>query len=120
MSTAPLLTPYPLSLSPSTVTRPQFQHLLSLYPRTIRAVYTAKLRTKQKPKPNSKPGPGKGAASKAGGVEAEVEELLGLDEWRYEEVPRLLAERREVKGEDEPGAGYLEKEELERLVAWKL
>jgi hypothetical protein len=152
----------PSSISPATLSR-----LLSLYPTTIRNVYRGKLLAKSK-------GPTKGALKRrAAGkpkpgdadptdldptvpdpaYEKEVERFYKLDEWRYETLPQILAERvnAEPKAGDEPppakrmkwmtkskkskkkgapepqttddGANpmwFLDKNELVRLMEWKL
>ncbi|GKZ39740.1 hypothetical protein AbraIFM66950_001063, partial [Aspergillus brasiliensis] len=54
-------------------------------------------------------------------IKSEVNEFLSLDEFRYEGLPGLVTARAEEgKDDDEDGSGYLEKEDLVRLVEWKM
>jgi len=84
---------------PSTITPSQFSSILSLYPSTISKTYKTTPRLKDAKK---------------------LSHASEDDKWRYDELPRMLARR---KGKDGEGVGvgrWLEKEELERLVEWKM
>ena len=86
----------PASPTAATITAFQFTHLLSLYPVTVENAYKRNARLKD-PK--------------------QLSDALEDDRWRYEELPRVLVARRAEKEADRP---WLVKEELERLVSWKM
>jgi len=95
--------PSPLP-TPSTLTHPTLSALLALYTPLLTQVSSTKSR--------------KGWKS-----------LHQLDVLRYETLPARVQERRKAagskdgkgkKGVKEGGAGWLEKDEVEELVAWKL
>ncbi|KAJ9607907.1 hypothetical protein H2200_007986 [Cladophialophora chaetospira] len=81
--------------SSTTITRSTFDQALKLYPSLVEKVYASKLRNDAK----------------------KVTEALKRDRWRFEELPSLIAERR-GKGKGD-GEG-LSKDEVERLVLWKI
>lgn len=86
--------------SAETITTGQFNHILSLYPSTVEKAYQQNGRLK-----DSKKNPNK------------LSDALDDDRWRYDQLPGVLAAR----GVDTDGEGqWLEKEELERLVGWKM
>ncbi|KAL2832026.1 hypothetical protein BDW59DRAFT_114616 [Aspergillus cavernicola] len=63
-------------------------------------------------------------------IEAQIQAFWGLDEWRYNVLPEIVRERRQQqRGGDNEGAegveagtatGYLSKEEIVRLMGWKM
>lgn len=105
-------------ISISSISLSHFNHLLALYPTIVlRSVFSST--TQPKPSSSNK--------SKTKVVKRDHEEktFRALDEWRYEVFPKLLTERRAGKGkgkrEDGEGEdGYMEKEELEKAMDWKL
>ncbi len=86
---------------PGTITLSQLTRLLSLYPVTVEKAYKLSTRLKDPKK---------------------LSGALQDDKWRYDELPTILAARRQVGKEDEKdeAAPWLEKGELERLVGWKM
>ncbi len=48
-------------------------------------------------------------------IQDEVDKFLNLDKWRYEDMPRIMAERREKNGGE-----VLIKNDLLMTMAWKL
>ena len=90
--------------SAETITTTQFNHILSLYPFTVEKAYQQNGRLK-----DSKKNPKK------------LSDALDDDTWRYDHLPGVLAARKAGRGADRDGEGpWLEKEELERLVGWKM
>jgi hypothetical protein len=73
----------------ASITKESFAKILNLYPSLIRRVYASKLKNN----------------------EAKVKEAADRDDWRYEELPKVLRERKK---------GHLTKDEIERLVVWKM
>jgi hypothetical protein len=80
--------------SPTSITHPQFIHLVSLYPSVVKRVYEAKIKDAKK-----------------------LAQVFEDDAWRYEGLVKLVKGRR---GKDDYAGGWLEKAELERLVRWKM
>ncbi|GKZ18924.1 hypothetical protein AbraIFM66951_001882 [Aspergillus brasiliensis] len=122
-------------LHPHTISPPTFHHLLEQYPKTVESLARRKASAKIKRKiPAAEGSKGKKlktslttpatTAAKTEGEEdyisSEVNEFLSLDEFRYEGLPGLVTARAEGKDDDEDGSGYLEKEDLVRLVEWKM
>ncbi|KAL4975434.1 hypothetical protein BDW66DRAFT_66991 [Aspergillus desertorum] len=128
-----------LDLNPSTMSLATFNTLLCAYETTVRQ----KMRTKALAKSKSKSKSRSKAKAEAKAdqtqinkravpsnqegeedlesVAEQVREFLGLDEWRYDVLPALVEERREGKERrGGGGGGYLSKEELVRLMEWKL
>ncbi|PWY67412.1 hypothetical protein BO83DRAFT_401107 [Aspergillus eucalypticola CBS 122712] len=115
-------------LHPQTITPQTFQHLLSLYPKTVDLLSRRKAAAKIKRKPAAAAAPktkqksswtATGTRSKAEEefITAKVNEFLSLDGFRYEGLPGVVATRAE-EGKD--GYGYLEKDELVKLMEWKM
>ena len=77
----------------ASITLHDFKQLLNLYDDTIKAVYSAKISDKKK-----------------------LKQALEDDKWRYIELPEKLKHRKS-QNTDELG---INKEELERLVRWKM
>ncbi|OJI90616.1 hypothetical protein ASPTUDRAFT_113997, partial [Aspergillus tubingensis CBS 134.48] len=118
-----------MDLHPQTITPQTFQHLLSLYPKKVDLLSRRKAAAKIKRKPV---GAAAAAAPKtkqksswtATGTRSEAEEefitakaneFLALDGFRYEGLPGMVATRAEKDGN-----GYLEKDELVKLMEWKM
>ncbi|PYH46150.1 uncharacterized protein BP01DRAFT_294202 [Aspergillus saccharolyticus JOP 1030-1] len=125
---------------PDHITKETFQSLLAKYPSTVTSTIRRKAiassgSSSSSSKPSRKSG-AKGttttttttttaasASSKKGNpadcnaeAEVRVQDYLALDEFRYTTLPHAVRQR--ATGED--GVGYLEKEELVRLVEWKM
>lgn len=126
-----------LLFGPSEITRSTFCQLLSCYATTAREIYKSKRVAKSRS--NSAPkqllrGPAPTVGNEAQPHEeklnkdVEVEAFLQLDEWRYEKLPALIKERstgdsraKGLKQSKKEGTGaYLEKDELVKLMDWKL
>ena len=60
-----------------------------------------------------------GSISKRGNKKY-TEDLTSLDEYRYKELPRVLAARRDCNNDKHKMYGCLELEELKRLLEWKM
>ncbi|KAK2760857.1 hypothetical protein FQN54_002097 [Arachnomyces sp. PD_36] len=112
----PLLSPAPIS--PATITPESFNYLLNLYPETVERVY----REKQKPSTSKSKKAKKPGQTEEKDLNTKVLEFRSLDDWRYDVIPGILKERKkDGKGGKGGGAGmYLTKEELEKLMDWKL
>ncbi|KAN0084660.1 hypothetical protein V8E54_001127 [Elaphomyces granulatus] len=129
-----------LSFGPSEITRSTFCQLLSCYATTAREIYkskrVAKSRSNRAPKQLLR-GPAPTVGNEAQPHEeklnkdVEVEAFLQLDEWRYEKLPALIKERstgdscakglKQSKVAKKEGTGaYLGKDELVKLMDWKL
>ena len=54
------------------------------------------------------------------GTKKYTEDLTSLDKYRYKELPDLLATRRDCNDGKHKVYGYLELEELKRLLEWKM
>lgn len=88
----------------ATITGPQFAHALSLYRATVARAYGRNARLREPKK---------------------LSDALDDDAWRYDQLPRTLAARgaggtAAAGGGGGPSSSWLEKGELERLVAWKM
>ena len=79
------------------ITHSTFTTALNLYPSLVEKVYSSKL---------------KGNVKK-------VAEALERDRWRFEELPSSVARQRKGDGEG-GGLKGLNKDEVERLVLWKM
>lgn len=111
-----------------------FRRLLACYPSTVEQVHRRKMMLKLQPKPakgskrkqEKKAGSAsvnmRGAAliqktdfspSEEKHIRVETEKFLKLDQWRYEEMPALLVERKEK------GGLSLTKDELISVMDWK-
>ncbi|PYI03344.1 hypothetical protein BO78DRAFT_409996 [Aspergillus sclerotiicarbonarius CBS 121057] len=126
--------PTTMDLNPKSISPSTFQHLLSLYPVTVEArarhkttekilsrksSFKAK-RAKTKPPPPETNDPGLLTTDQQTQIKTEVEEFLSLDRFRYEDLPGAVAARAKDTSEDGSGSGYIEKEELVKLVEWKM
>lgn len=116
---------------PQHITLTTFRRLLACYPATVERVHRRKAMIKLQPKPakGSKRKADKKAvstsvaplpkmefnASEQKYIQAEVDKLLSLDKWRYEDMPRIMAERR-AKSRSE----VLHKNDLMMIMEWKL
>jgi hypothetical protein len=130
------------SFAPSEISRSTVSRLLALYPDTVREVYRDKVIAKLQPK-LIKQGRKNAVHTKGPGsyneiekaIEKEVNSFLKLDTWRYETIPAVLRDRVGIVATDEkdterPGkkakklkkveGAFLEKDELVRLMDWKL
>ncbi|KAF9248993.1 hypothetical protein DTO006G1_6333 [Penicillium roqueforti] len=122
------------SFHPRHITLETFHNLLSHYPSTVERVHLNKLRLKLQSKA------GKGPKRKAGTkvsiapttkteldpseekrIIEEREKFLQLDRWRYEVLPKIIAERASEGGQKEsaPEGAHLLKEELIDIMEWK-
>ncbi|KAJ5159100.1 uncharacterized protein N7500_008751 [Penicillium coprophilum] len=114
------------SFHPRHITLETFQNLLSHYPSTVERVHRGKLMLKLQ----SKAGKGskrKGQTkteldpSQEKHILEETDKFLQLDRWRYETLPKFIAERSregDQKGSVPEGA-HLLKEELIDIMEWK-
>lgn len=136
---------YEESFHPHHITLSAFRKLLSCYPTAVEQVHRRKLMLKmqEKPEKGSKRRAEKRAKSASanlrGGVllqktefnvselkyiRDETERFLKLDRWRYEDMPRIVAERRELSGNGGDGntekkTNIMNKEELITVMDWK-
>ncbi|OQD77817.1 hypothetical protein PENDEC_c002G03419 [Penicillium decumbens] len=119
----PITSNEPPSFHPDQITLATFKHLLSCYPQTVEQVHRRKITLKLQPKAS------KSAKRKANTnptqqtqpdpsseehIRTETDKFIELDTWRYEHMPRILASR--AHNNDV----YLHKEELIRIMEWKL
>ncbi|KAJ6103119.1 hypothetical protein N7486_005546 [Penicillium sp. IBT 16267x] len=114
------------SFHPDNITLSTFRNLLSYYPKTVEQVHRNKLILKLQSKPN------KGAKGKTdtkanatapqntelgpsqrAHIDAEIEKFVNLDQWRYEGMPEIIAERK-VSNEE-----VMNKEDLITVMEWK-
>ncbi|KAJ5827634.1 hypothetical protein N7447_004397 [Penicillium robsamsonii] len=114
------------SFHPRLITLETFRNLLSHYPSTVERVHRGKLMLKLQSKV------GRGSKRKAE-TKAEVDpsqekhileetdKFLQLDRWRYETLPKIIAERANEGGQKEnvPEGAHLLKEELIDIMEWK-
>ncbi|KAL4751478.1 hypothetical protein BDW72DRAFT_192851 [Aspergillus terricola var. indicus] len=121
-----------LDLNPSTIALATFDTLLGAYETTVRqitrtkalATLNSKSKGKSKPKTNKTQTHKRAAPSEKereedlDSVAEQVREFLELDEWRYDVLPALVADRSSDKARG--GGGHLSREELVRLMKWKL
>ncbi|KAL4740799.1 hypothetical protein BDV11DRAFT_184462 [Aspergillus similis] len=121
-----------LDLNPSTIALATFGTLLGAYEITVRqitrtkalATLNSKSKAKSKPKTNKTQTLQRAAPSEnereenLDFVAEQVREFLELDEWRYDVLPALVADRR--LGKERGGGGHLSREEVVRLMEWKL
>ncbi|PWY81841.1 hypothetical protein BO70DRAFT_40600 [Aspergillus heteromorphus CBS 117.55] len=117
---------------PAQITFPTFTTLLAHYPATVEARARRKATDKilrprgkkQSKAPASAPAPDRSEPTPAqrAQIQAEVDEILDLDAFRYEVLPGRVRERERADYGEEGGHGhgYLEKEELVKLVQWKM
>lgn len=128
-------TPDELTFHPHRMTLPTFRRLLSCYQTTVEQVHRRKAMLKLQPKPekgskrkaekktNNASASLRGAmllqktefnASEEKYIKEETEKFLKLDGWRYEDMPKIMGERREKnKGE------VLIKDDLITVMDWK-
>ncbi|KAJ5562183.1 hypothetical protein N7461_000944 [Penicillium sp. DV-2018c] len=118
-----------LTFHPDHITPQTFHALLSLYPKTVEKAYSNKIRTKQsktKTKASSKRKADTDTDTDTGPnlenyISEETNRYIQLDKWRYETLPRILAERAEESVSKGEGKSlHLLKEELIGLMEWKL
>ncbi|KAE8384859.1 hypothetical protein BDV23DRAFT_188828 [Aspergillus alliaceus] len=113
------------NFDPRHITGDTFQALLDYYPATVEAVTRrkatdrvisskAKGAKRARQAPASEPGTPEIDDKQKAQVESEVEAYRALDAFRYEELPGV------VQGRASEGGVFLEKEEVVRLVEWKL
>lgn len=121
-----------LDLNPSTIALATFDTLLGAYETTVRQITRTKalatLNPKSKTKSNLKTNKTqthkrtapseKEREEDLDSVSEQVREFLELDEWRYDVLPGLVADRR--LDNERGGGGHLSREELVRLMEWKL
>ncbi|KAJ5630693.1 uncharacterized protein N7484_010793 [Penicillium longicatenatum] len=114
------------SFHPDNITLPTFRNLLSYYPKTVEQVHRNKLilKLQSKPKKGAKGKTDKKAnitllqhteldPSQEAYIDAEVEKFVKLDQWRYEDMPGIIAERK-VSNEE-----VVNKEDLITVMEWK-
>ncbi|KXG51567.1 uncharacterized protein PGRI_089600 [Penicillium griseofulvum] len=120
------------SFHPHHITLKTFHTLLSHYPTTVERVYRGKLTQKlqskalkgpkRKAETNTSTAPTKTELdpSQEKHILEEIDKFLQLDQWRYEELPKIIAER---ANESHKGSGlegtHLLKEELIDIMEWK-
>lgn len=116
---------------PQHITLTTFRRLLACYPTTVEQVHRRKAMIKLQPKPakGSKRKADKKVvaasvdplqkmefnASEEKYIQEEVDKFLSLDKWRYDDMPRVMAERREKNGGE-----VLSKNDLLMVMEWKL
>jgi hypothetical protein len=120
------------SLNPARITLETFHRLLSCYEATVSQLHRRKAVSKLQPKAakGSKGNSGVPVIPKTELNESEEKQIreqtdkfLELDRWRYETLPKTIAERRarggKKKGDETEGA-HLLKEELVGIMDWKM
>lgn len=128
------------SLAPTEISVSTMYHLLSLYPSVNREVYRAKCLQKKRRQPKNKSATTDPFETgiddeEARLIEHEVAAFIELDKWRYECMPSVLSERAGLAAKDHQqmdqprkkakatskGFGLnMEKEDLVKLMDWKL
>ncbi|KAJ6006422.1 hypothetical protein N7451_004366 [Penicillium sp. IBT 35674x] len=110
---------------PDNITPPTFRNLLSYYPKTVEQVRRNKLISKLQSKPKGAKGKTDKKASATilqnaeldpshqAHIDAEVEKFVKLDQWRYNDMPRIIAERKASNEEE------VNKEDLITVMEWK-
>lgn len=110
---------------PDNITLPTFRNLLGYYPRTVEQVRRNKLILKLQPKPKGAKGKTDKKAnatilqnteldpSQQAQIDADVVKFVKLDQWRYEDMPGIIAER---KGSNEE---VVNKDDLVTVMEWK-
>lgn len=113
------------SFHPDYITLSTFRNLLSYYPKTVEQVRRNKLLSKLQSKSKGAKGKADKKAnatilqstelepSQQAHVDAEVEKFVELDQWRYEDMPRITEER---KASDEE---VVNKDDLVTVMEWK-
>jgi hypothetical protein len=118
-----------LVFHPNHITLATFHRLLACYPKTVenfhRNKLIQKLQSKSKPKPKRKTGKSSTdaqdipstqgtdlTAAEEKQVQKDLDTFLALDRWRYEILPKKLAERKGAEA-------HLTKDELIDIMAWK-
>lgn len=114
------------SFHPRHITLETFHSLLSHYPSTVERVHRSKLILKLQSKAGK--GPKRKAETKAEldpseekKILEETDKFLQLDRWRYEVLPKIIAERANEGGQkgSVPEGAHLLKEELVDIMEWK-
>ncbi|KAJ5243784.1 hypothetical protein N7489_003880 [Penicillium chrysogenum] len=118
-----------VSFHPRQITLETFRNLLYQYPSTVERVHRSKLMIKLQSKGKAK-APKRKAETKTSAAPAtkadldpseekhileESDQFLQLDRWRYEVLPKLIAERANGSAE----GAHLVKEELIDIMEWK-
>ncbi|KGO68023.1 hypothetical protein PITC_053110 [Penicillium italicum] len=123
-----------VSFHPRHITLETFHKLLSHYPSTVERVHRGKLMLKLQSKAGK--GPKRKAETKASiapttkaeldpseekHILEETDKFLQLDRWRYEVLPKIIADRANEGGQKgaAPEGAYLLKEELVDIMEWK-
>ncbi|CAI7598584.1 unnamed protein product [Penicillium viridicatum] len=123
-----------VSFHPRHITLETFHDLLSHYPSTVERVHREKLMLKLQSKAGK--GPKRKAETKVSAapitkteldpseeknILEETDKFLQLDRWRYEALPKIIAERANVGGQkgSAPEGAHLLKEELVDIMEWK-
>ncbi|KAJ5420197.1 hypothetical protein N7465_002716 [Penicillium sp. CMV-2018d] len=123
-----------VSFHPRHITLETFHNLLSHYPSTVERVHRGKLMLKLQSKAGK--GPKRKAETKVSAAPStdteldpseeknileEADKFLQLDRWRYEVLPKIIAERANVGGQkgSAPEGAHLLKEELVDIMEWK-
>ncbi|KAK4866168.1 hypothetical protein LT330_008509 [Penicillium expansum] len=118
-----------VSFHPRHITLETFHKLLSHYPSTVERVHRAKLMLKLQ----SKAGKGSKRKAETKTTKAELDpseekhtleetnKFLQLDRWRYEVLPKIIADRANEGGQkgNAPEGAHLLKEELVDIMEWK-
>lgn len=121
------------SFHPRHITLETFHNLLSHYPSTVERVHRDKLMLKLQSKAGK--GPKRKAETKVSAAPTtkaeldpsekkileETDKFLQLDRWRYEVLPKIIAERANEGGQkgSVPESAHLLKEELVDIMEWK-
>ncbi|PYI35132.1 hypothetical protein BP00DRAFT_266727 [Aspergillus indologenus CBS 114.80] len=120
---------------PDHITKETFQTLLARYPSTVESTTRRKVTTtttekksgasssssSSRSRPKSKSASKDRASEDPDDASAAVKTYLALDEFRYTTLPDAVRQRASTTiGDDGEGSAYLEKEELVRLVEWKM
>ncbi|KAJ5802394.1 uncharacterized protein N7503_004844 [Penicillium pulvis] len=113
------------SFHPDNITLPTFRNLLSYYPKTVEQVRRNKLISKLQSKSKGAKGKTDKKAnatalqnkeldpSQQAHIDAEVEKFVKLDQWRYEDMPGIIEERKASNEE------VVNKEDLITVMEWK-
>ncbi|KAI9376810.1 hypothetical protein BJX61DRAFT_530628 [Aspergillus egyptiacus] len=113
--------------NPSSISLREFRTILAHYEETVKRVALGKLIAKSQKKTKK----ASAAAAKDGtegvksltttelkGYDARVRDYWNLDVWRYDLLPKAIARR--LAGDEGEAAAYLSKDEVVKLMEWKL
>ncbi|KAJ5794347.1 hypothetical protein N7457_000946 [Penicillium paradoxum] len=124
-----------VSFHPHHITPATFRELLSRYSSTVEQAHSHKIKLKLQSKSKSAKGSKRKAETKDSAastaktdldpsedkhIREETNKYLQLDQWRYETLPKIIAERKDSESRDNEKGAYLLREELIDIMEWKL